>query len=174
MKTKTGCLTGRFNPPHKGHVELIKQLLKKVDKLVMGIGSSNLKNTKKNPFSGEERKQMLEAYLREENIDLNKVKIVLLPDRTSYDSAIKNLFDHCHDFGTLFTHDQEFIKRLKGKAKVEKLDRKMTGRFSSISSTKIRDAIANDKKWEHLTGKSVAELIKKFDGIERIKTAHQN
>ena len=63
MKTNKkiiGCYWGRFNPVHKGHVLLIKKLLKKVDELVIAIGSSQEKNTKRNPFSGNERKQMIQ------------------------------------------------------------------------------------------------------------------
>ncbi|MFH1506652.1 MAG: adenylyltransferase/cytidyltransferase family protein [archaeon] len=170
MKLKTGAFTGRFNPVHKGHINVIKNILSEVDKLIIGIGSSNLQDTKENPFSGKERKEMLEAYLKEEGVDMSKIKILLLPDKTDYDSAIKNLFEHC-DFDILFTHDEEFIKRLECKVKVEKLER--TGKLAHISSTKIRDAISKDEPWEQWTGKDGSKLIKKFGGIKRIKKAYE-
>jgi len=170
MKPTTGCFTGRFNPVHKGHINVIKNILSKVDKLVIGIGSSNENNTKKNPFSGEERKKMLEVYLKEESVDLNNVEIILLPDKTDHDSAINNLFEHCPDFDVLFTHDEEFIEKIGDKVKVVKLARK--GKLAHISSTKIRDAISKDEPWEQWTGKSVAKLIAKFNGVERIKKAY--
>ena len=115
---------------------------------------------------------MLEAYLKEEAVDLSKVKIILLPDKTDHDSAINNLFEHCPHFDVLFTHDEDFIEKIGNKVEIVKLER--TGELAHISSTKIRDAISKDEPWEKFTGKSVAELIKKFDGVDRIKKDYKN
>jgi cytidyltransferase-like protein len=53
----------RINPPHKGHMKLIKRILERVGDLVIVISASQYKNARRNPFSGYERKRMLEAYL---------------------------------------------------------------------------------------------------------------
>ncbi|MEK6857287.1 MAG: adenylyltransferase/cytidyltransferase family protein, partial [Nanoarchaeota archaeon] len=42
---KTGLFIGRFQPLHKGHVEVMKTLAETLDKLVIAIGSSNKSNT---------------------------------------------------------------------------------------------------------------------------------
>jgi len=55
-----GIYWGRFNPPHKGHLQLIKKILREVDNLIIVVGSAQEKNTKRNPFSGKERKKMIE------------------------------------------------------------------------------------------------------------------
>lgn len=162
-----GLYWGRFNPPHKGHLQLIKKLLNEVDSLIIAIGSAEFKNTKRNPFDGNEKKKMMEAYLKEQEIDTRKIKVIAVPDGKSFSSAIKNLFEFCGNFDVLYTDKETIIKLIKKKVKVNRIKR--TG---TISSTQVRDAIANDKKWEHLTGKSVARLIRKFGGIERIKKAY--
>ena len=54
-----GLLIGRFQPFHLGHLDALKFALSKVEKLWIGIGSSNKPNQKQNPFSADERKQMI-------------------------------------------------------------------------------------------------------------------
>jgi cytidyltransferase-like protein len=54
MKTKKfGVYWGRFNPPHKGHLSVIKKFSDKYN-LTVAIGGSEHKNEKRNPFSGKE------------------------------------------------------------------------------------------------------------------------
>ena len=63
---------------HLGHLKDIKDALKEVDELVIGIGSSNEKRTKENPFSVEERIEMLEYALAAE--DIGNYTIYPIPD----------------------------------------------------------------------------------------------
>jgi nicotinamide-nucleotide adenylyltransferase len=164
---KTGVYWGRFNPPHKGHISLIENLLKKVDKLIIAIGSSKEKNTKRNPFNGKERKLMLVSYLKERKINLDKVKIIEVPDGKSYESSVKNLLKLIPKFDVLFTDKKTIINLIEKKVEIQCIKRR-----GAISSTRIRDAIASNNKWEQLTGKSVAFLVKKLNGIKRIKRAY--
>ncbi len=167
MNKIIGCYWGRFNPPHKGHIRLIKKLLKKVDKLIIVIGSSQEKNTKRNPFSGDERKRMIQAFLKEDRVSKNKYTVVILPDGKSLHGSVSNLLSRTPNFNVIFTDKESIAKILKKKVQVKKLKR--TGK---VSSTKIRDAIAFDKPWKSLTGKSVVRLISKLNGIKRIKAAY--
>ena len=54
-----GLLIGRFQPFHLGHLSALRFALPKVDKLWLGLGSSNKPIEKNNPFSIEERKKMI-------------------------------------------------------------------------------------------------------------------
>lgn len=105
---------GRFNPPHKGHLGLIKKILKKSDDLIVAIGSAQEKNTKRNPFSGMERKKLMEAYLKENNISKSQVRVKTINDGKSFSSSVKNLFAKCGKFDVLYT-DKESIIGLAGK-----------------------------------------------------------
>jgi nicotinamide-nucleotide adenylyltransferase len=153
---------GRFNPPHYGHINLIKKILKEVDSLVIAIGEASTKNEKRNPFSGSERKQMIKAFLREEKIQ--RVKVVLVPTTKSFSASVKKLFEVCLKFDVMYADKEIVIRKVKNRVKVRRIKR-----VGTISATKIRDAIAYDKNWEHLTGKSVAKIIRKINGIARIK-----
>lgn len=58
---------GRFNPPHKGHIEgLILPALKKYDEVVVILGSSHSTRTVKNPFTAQERAELIRKMLPEE------------------------------------------------------------------------------------------------------------
>ena len=56
---KVAVVIGRFQPLHKGNVYAIKKAIKKFEKVIIVVGSTNEKNTFKNPFSFKERKEML-------------------------------------------------------------------------------------------------------------------
>lgn len=72
-----GVYWGRFKPPHKGRMSVIRRF-RRTCHLVVAIGSSERKNTKSEPFSGRERRAMMEAYLKEELI--RGVTVVALRD----------------------------------------------------------------------------------------------
>ena len=55
-----GLLIGRFQPFHFGHLEALQFALSKVDKLWVGLGSSNKQIEKNNPFTAEQTKEMIE------------------------------------------------------------------------------------------------------------------
>jgi len=133
--------------------------------LIVAVGNAESKNTKRNPFSGDERVKMLKGYLKEQDIKVEDV--VAVEDGNSWASSIDNLFEKCGKFEILFT-DHKTIARLVGnRVKVVSFERK-----GDISSTLMRDSIAKGEEWENLTGKSVVSLIRRFDGIARIKRAY--
>jgi nicotinamide-nucleotide adenylyltransferase len=161
-----GCYWGRFNPIHKGHLNLIKKLLKKVDKLIIAVGSSQEKNTQRNPFSGSERKQMIEAALKSENIPKASYRVITVQDGKTYPISVANLLKKAPKINILFTDKPCLMKAIKKKIAVQR-----TKRTGTISSTKIREGIAFNKPWKALTTPSVVRLIIKFNGIKRIKKA---
>ena len=55
---------GRFQPFHNAHLADVRDILKKADEIVIGIGSSQEKTTKDNPFSYNERKAMIKNTLK--------------------------------------------------------------------------------------------------------------
>lgn len=72
---------GRFQPFHKGHLWEIKRALKLAEKLIVGIGSSNLED-RKNPYPSDKRRRMVEVVLAAEGIGERVIKIEELPDTT--------------------------------------------------------------------------------------------
>lgn len=56
---KYGIFIGRFQPFHNSHLEIVKQGLEIAEKLIIVVGSCNGSRTIKNPFTFEERKEMI-------------------------------------------------------------------------------------------------------------------
>ena len=57
----TLVLIGRFQPLHNAHLEIIKRCTALTDQLVIVAGSANQPRTYKNPFTFDERRQMILA-----------------------------------------------------------------------------------------------------------------
>ena len=57
---KLGFIVGRFQLLHKGHEQLIDLGLELCEKFVVLVGSSNESRTENNPFTFEERKEMIQ------------------------------------------------------------------------------------------------------------------
>ncbi len=84
-KYKLGFIVGRFQGFHLGHKMLIEQGLEDCDKFIILIGSSDKSRTLENPFSFEERRDLIRISFKNKNLD-----IYALPDRTEDYSKIKN------------------------------------------------------------------------------------
>lgn len=65
---------GRFQPFHKGHIEIIKKLLSENEKVIVAIRDTPISDI--NPYSVKERTEMI----RKEFYNKNKVKIITIPD----------------------------------------------------------------------------------------------
>ena len=57
---------GRFQPLHSGHVQTIQNALKQARRLVILVGSHNAPSTARNPWTSEERQDMIRSALSEE------------------------------------------------------------------------------------------------------------
>lgn len=58
-KYDTLVLIGRFQPFHNAHLEIVKRATALCDKLIIVVGSSRQPRTYKNPFTFEERRNMI-------------------------------------------------------------------------------------------------------------------
>jgi len=61
---KCGVFIGRFQPCHEGHIHAISVAASQVDTLLVLVGSANRTRSIKNPWTYQERVQMLRAKLR--------------------------------------------------------------------------------------------------------------
>ena len=92
-----GLLIGRFQPFHLGHLEAVRFGLSKVDKLFIGIGSSNKSHQERNPFTADERKEMITSSLDKKTLD--QVSVYYIPDADDHDKwtdSIDNIIGYVH------------------------------------------------------------------------------
>ena len=102
---KVGILVGRFQPLHKGHVEAIEFAKNNSDKLYIIIGSAEKSNQKRNPFSFEERKRMIELAINEKELQDN-ISIVPINDANNHMEWIASIKNTIGEYNLIFTNDE--------------------------------------------------------------------
>ena len=160
-----GLLIGRFQPFHLGHLEALKFALSRVDKLWVGLGSSNKPLQKNNPFSAEERKEMIlnsiDGSIRE------RIKIYFIPDLENHVKWIDLIDSTVPKFDIIFTNDG-LTKHLYSKKKVEVVSIPFSKR-DILSGTNIRDRIISDQKWDNLVPEGTKIFLNKINAKDRLQ-----
>lgn len=161
-----GLLIGRFQPFHLGHLDALKFALTKVEKLWIGIGSSNKPNQKQNPFSADERKQMILSSI-DESIS-NRIQIFYIPDLENHEKWIENIDTIVPKFEVIFSND-ELTQFLYSKRGIKVIPVPFTNR-DHLSGTNIRDKINSEEKWEHLVPEGTKKILQKLGANDRLKS----
>jgi bifunctional NMN adenylyltransferase/nudix hydrolase len=78
MKHKFAVFIGRFSPYHLGHQILMTRALELADKVVVVLGSYNRAKNIKNPWTADQRKQMIQSTLSA--TDKDRVEFVYMKD----------------------------------------------------------------------------------------------
>jgi bifunctional NMN adenylyltransferase/nudix hydrolase len=141
---KTGIFIGRFQPVHHGHIHALGVAASQVNKLYILVGSANQCRSIKNPWTFEERKQMLALKLHSERI--TNYEIIPLNDYrysdTQWMSDVRATIEH-YNMGvpTLFGHMKEGNDYLKWfpELKFKSIEAQYT-----INATMIREEMFKD------------------------------
>ena len=159
-----GLLIGRFQPFHKGHLEAVNFGLSKVENLWIGIGSSNKSHEKRNPFTADERKEMILSSL--DSKMLEHVKIFFVPDTGDHEKWTFHVDSIVPQYDVVFSNDDFTItlykKRGKNVIEVPLLNRDV------ISGTNIREMIVCDKDWSGLVPEGTKKVLLKIDAKNRL------
>ncbi len=70
---------GRFQPPHRGHLDVLRRALSQATRVCILIGSTDRPRTIKDPFSYDERRQMILALFDEDE----RERVVIAPVQDS-------------------------------------------------------------------------------------------
>ena len=160
-----GLLIGRFQPFHLGHLEAFQFALSKVDKLWVGLGSSNRPTQKNNPFSAEERKEMILTSIDESMKE--KISIYFIPDLENHIKWIEKIDTIVPNFDIVFSND-ELTKHLYSKRILQIISIPFLKR-DVLSGTNIRNLIINDQKWDDLVPEGSKNFLININAKERLK-----
>ena len=160
-----GLLIGRFQPFHLGHLEALQFALSKVDKLWLGLGSSNKPIGKSNPFSVEERKKMILSSINDSM--KNKITIYFIPDIDNHVKWIEKIDTIVPKFDIVFSNDP-LTNHLYSERTVQVISIPFLKR-EQISGTRIRDLIKNDQKWDDLVPSETKLILENLDSKNRLK-----
>jgi bifunctional NMN adenylyltransferase/nudix hydrolase len=119
-----GVFIGRFQPLHVGHQHIITEALKRVETLIIGVGSAWSPRTPVNPFTYSDRVTLLQLAYRHE-IEEGRIKIVPLHDHaldTDWARAVQDAVDevvlsHANKGGVRLSGTRDFKIALTGYGK---------------------------------------------------------
>ena len=160
-----GLLIGRFQPFHLGHLEALRFALSKVDKLWVGLGSSNKPVEKNNPFTAEERKEMILSSI--DDSMKKKISIYFIPDVDNHVKWIEKIDTIVPKFDIIFSND-ELTKHLYSKRTTQVVSIPFLNR-GELSGTHIRDLIISDQKWKDLVPEGTKNFLINTNAKERLK-----
>lgn len=162
---KRGLYLGRFQPYHLGHHQVLSQISKEVDEIIIGIGSAQKSHEIENPFTAGERVLMVSSALSEFDIKHYVIPIEDIQRNSLWVSHVKSMVP---PFEIAYTNNPLVIELLS-EAGIEVKQSPLFKR-NSYSGTEIRRRMLKGEKWEHFVPEKVVEIIREIDGVKRLKT----
>jgi len=156
---------GRFQPLHNGHLKVIQESSKKYDEIIIGIGSSQYGHALDNPFTGVERKKMINETLKKEGI--NNYKIILIPDIHNPPKWVDHVLKIISDFDIVISNNSQTLDLFAEKG--YKTCKTPLYNEKVFSGQEIRRRIIDDDKWQDLVPNTISDLIIKIKGVNRLK-----
>jgi nicotinamide-nucleotide adenylyltransferase len=173
--TALACVTGRFQPLHTDHVDLLRRALHDADRLVVGITNPDPSARREvpesavrhlaaaNPFTYHERQAMVRAALRDLDVTAEDVDVVPFPlhDPDVWPDYVPlSAVQHVRVFSPW--EERKVVLLRQGGYRVEVL--RPTG-AKGITGTGIRRQLANgDPAWRALVPSSVVALVEAAAG----------
>jgi cytidyltransferase-like protein len=174
-----GCVHGRFQPFHRGHLEYALRAKERCRRLAIGITNpdpswSRVEQTSphrhealSNPFTYLERALMVRDSLL--SAGLVEREFVVVPFPIQEPGFIRHYAPPgaVHFVRAFSAWEREKVRRLRAHGfAAELLD---PGRIKEISGTEVREALRSRACWEHLLPEASAEVVRRAlaDDAER-------
>lgn len=168
-----GLFLGRFQPLHHGHVYILNLMRKSCEFLKIGIGSAQLSGEINNPFTAKEREEFIKTVLKKRNIPPENYDIYKIPDIFNAEKWVDHVTSIVGHFDILYSNS-DWVRDLF-KREGYQLAKKKNIFKNKYNGTHIREQIIkDDKSYRNLIPNEVIEIMKKHEGIERIKNLNSN
>ena len=158
-----GLYVGKFQPFHNGHLFAVKNILPQVDKLIIAIGSSQYSNVEGQPFSAQERQQMIEQALTAEG--LNNSVVTAVPDIHDPENWVEHLCGCVTRFDVVFTNNDAVARLFK----VKNFEMRAIPVLPGVSGSLIRQKLASkDPTWQSLVPPATAQVLQNSSQVGRL------
>ncbi len=165
---RVGLLVGRFQPFHYGHLAAVRYALKHVRYLYVVVGSAQRSHERENPFTAGERIMMIKSALDGGHFDPTRWMAIPIADADSHSLWVSAIESMVPRFDVVFTNDSlTFLLFKEYGIEVKSVPYLERNRYSA---TNVRDKILERKDWETLVPAQVAKLVRRFGGVERVRS----
>lgn len=162
IKYPVALFVGRFQPLHRGHVWAIEETLKRAEKVIVGIGSSN-KADENNPYDVTLRNNMIYKVIEEYGWKGRIAGVIALPDTTD-EQWVKNVEREVNRLGyskseTLIVSNNDWVNDLLAGALFPVHE---TGLYKrqELEGLAIRRMMrVGDSTWQERVPRSVSQLL---------------
>ena len=161
------CMVGRFQPPHKGHLKAMLDILAEFEELVVVVGSAQLSHELDNPFTAGERMVMLRLALSEAGVPPERYWLVPVPDAPMHVAWVPIVLSYCPRFKVVFSNEP-LTRRLFEEAGFEVRPIPFYER-EIYSATEVRRRMLAGEEWRELVPPAVARYIEAMGGVERLR-----
>ncbi len=161
-----GLFIARFQPIHLGHVSVIREIVKKVDELLVVVAAAQVSHTLKNPLTAGERLEMVKQALIEANLPMQQIWII--PAQDIFDNAlwVSHLKRILPPFDIMFSNNP-FTINLFREAGLKTEQTSVYDR-EKFSATAIRQAIIENRPISNAVLPSTNELLERWGIRERL------
>lgn len=163
----TGLFVGRFQPFHRGHLELVRSVTtgRRPDRLIVGIGSAEQSHTWENPFTGGERFEMIARALEEAH--LGEAVIVPVADIHRHALWVRYLEGLLPKFDRVYSNNPLTILLFE-QAGYATASPPLVQR-SRFEGVRIRERLAGGASVDALVPPAVSAYLREIRAGERLK-----
>ena len=162
-----GLYVGRFQPFHRGHLEVVRSLLLTTPELelLLAIGSAEESYTWENPFTAGERYEMIDRALREAK--LTRFLIVPVADISRHALWVRYLEGLLPRFERVYTHNP-LTHLLFQRAGYQVENPPLFDRLLH-EGTRIREMLARGQEVGAFVPPAVDGYLKEIGAVERLR-----
>lgn len=164
MAKPTVLFIGRFQPFHNGHMLVVEGMTKLCGKIWIGIGSSEKHHTNTDPFTAQERIEMMQRALQGKDlIPVFDINFVELPDETDDTMWRNTVLEKTGPVDVVWTGNEWTAKCFEGVIPVKPIKE-----VPGISATQIREKMKSGGDWQSLVPKEIVSYLSEIDGVSRL------
>ncbi len=166
-RPRTVFAIGRWMPIHMGHKQFLVNLARQFDRLIVGIGSCYENGTPRNCIPAVEREVLLRKIFRHEGIPNEKIEIIPLSDKETFEEWINDVIavcEHYHVTHFCTGNKEDILNVLESKNIRLNLEMINPEADSPVAfhATDVRNAIlaGDDEQVRRMIPAEIAEMVK--------------